>query len=143
MEKKIKYIEDLVNKLSDNSEINESLDNYNNAIIQLKDVKNNLNKIKIKIKNIPENNDFLQDYENYDFNDNIEKLNILLEKNKEKNITIENCLENYVYAKEIIYNSRQFINNYKSSLKQLITAYYIYDFVIILSYVNFILSVGK
>ena len=60
------------------------------------------------------------DFSNYNLNNEILRLNLLLEENKEKKKSIEKLVENYIEAKTIINKCKVFINEYKSSIKQLI-----------------------
>ena len=122
MESKLKKVELLMSELFKENDITKSLKYYKKGLELLDKSETNLENIKEKITDV--DHEMLDittiDFSNYNLNNEILRLNSLLEENKEKNILLEKLVENYIEAKQIINKCKVFINEYKSSIKQLI-----------------------
>ena len=122
MESKLKKVELLMSTLFKENDITKSLKYYKKGLELLDKSEINLENIKEKITEV--DHEMLDistiDFSNYNLNNEILRLNSLLEENKEKNILLEKLVDNYIEAKKIINKCKVFINEYKSSIKQLI-----------------------
>ena len=109
-----KYINDLSSNVDD---ISTSIKKYK----KIKDIINRsqeqLNNTDFKIQNIEQN---ISLPDNFNFNENMEKIKNSLESINKDNENFEEFISNYINIKQLIFQCNLYINNSKLSIKQLI-----------------------
>ena len=119
MEIELKKIKTNINDIYKTDDCNKRIEKYNNILEDLVKLQNSLNDYKKQINNIGIDIDFIEDINDYDLNQQMDELDKLFNLTKEKNLPIEEYINNYLKYKKIILSCREFINTKKSSLKQL------------------------
>ena len=119
MEIELKKIKTNINDIYKTDDCNKRIEKYNNILEDLVKLQNSLNDYKKQINNIGIDIDFIEDINDYDLNQQMDELDKLFNLTKEKNLPIEEYINNYLKSKKIILSCREFINTKKSSLKQL------------------------
>ena len=109
-----KYISDLSSNIDD---ISTSIKKYKKIKDIINRTQEQLNNNDLKIQNI-ERNISLPD--NFNFNENMEKIKNCLESINKDNENFEEFISNYINIKQLIFQCNLYINNSKLSIKQLI-----------------------
>ena len=109
-----KYINDLSSNVDD---ISTSIKKYKKIKDIINRIQEQLNDTDFKIQNIEQN---ISLPDNFNFNENMEKIKNSLESINKDNENFEEFIRNYINIKQLIFQCNLYINNSKLSIKQLI-----------------------